>query len=244
MGLFKLLGFGNPLADLLEKELTQVIVDRYQASGKTVTEDISELPKSIRRKFKSELKQLFSAENAKVKKSLREFKSIIEKEEKDIITIVLKNSLVKNYSNEKSWEIIAVPKDLLSELTTDQLPAVLKNKMEFVDMKDATRLALAKYAVEIKFDSIMSSLKRDKEILKIEIRDYLYVGEIKNDYYYIDNNEKVMRKTMLFFSEVIGLSYKPNPKEIKNKSKTAIQAWKDHCRDRPDKREFKYAGWQ
>jgi DNA phosphorothioation-dependent restriction protein DptG len=123
-----LFGFKHPLTDILEKELTQVIVDRYKAGDKTFTGDISLLAKETRREFKEQVKQLFSAESPKVKKNWKEFKSIIEQQERKAIKTVLKNSLIKNYSEEKGWKILSIPKDLLLQLTTIQLPYIVRRK--------------------------------------------------------------------------------------------------------------------
>lgn len=244
MGILSLIGFGHPLTDLLEKELTQMVVDRYKAGDKTFTGDISSLAKDTRRGLDEQVKQLFSVEDSKVKKNWKEFKSIVEQQEREAIKIVLKNSSIKNYSEEKYWEILSIPKDLLLKLTTNQLPDLLAKKIQFADMEYATRLTLAKYAVEIKFNSILSSLKSDREILDIEYRKYVLVEEKKDDHYYIDDATIATRKAMLFFSEVDRIYSSSTSKEAKSKAKEAFEKWKQHSKQRPDNRRFKYTAWK
>lgn len=244
MGILRLFGFGHPLTDLLEKELTQMVVDRYKAGDKTFTGDLSSLAKETRRGLDEQVKQLFSVEEPKVKRNWKEFKSILEQQEREAIRMVLKNSSIKNYSEEKNWEILSIPKDLLLELTTNQLSGLLVEKIQFADMEYPTRCALAKYAVNLKFNSILSSLQNDRAIIDIEYRNYVLVEEKKDDHYYIDDATTAKRKTMLFFSEVDRIHSASTPKEKKSKTKEAIEKWNQHSKQRPDNRRFKYTDWK
>ena len=244
MKLSRLLGFGNPWTDHLEAELVQALVERYKDNDKTFTGDIKTLSKNVRDEFKSQLKQWFMAEDEKVEKNWKEFKSIIKQQESDAIKLALKRSLIKNYSKEKSSEILAIPKKLLMKLTIYELPQLLKMKIQFADMDDETRQALSKYAVEIKFDNILNLLRKDNVILDIDYGEYILVDEIENDHYYIDDETTATRNIMIFFSKVEYIYSSSSQKEIKKETKKAIKKWEQHLKNRPDDRRFIFSNWE
>jgi len=251
MGLLRIfLGFDTPITEYLETAITQAIIDRYKQGDITFTEDVknftgdvASLPKKARRELDSRIEELFSAENKKVKQNWKEFEAIIEQQIRETIKSIFAEYPLSKYSQEYSSSILAMSKNLLLDLTTARLPEFLKGKIQFADMDGITLAQLAKYATTKKFDDVLISFRKNKERIHIYYQDYLLVQEIKDDHYYINNDEQATRNTMLFFSRLDSAFSSTTQRELSNQANRAREKWLNHAQNRPDDRRFLITDW-
>ncbi len=254
MGLLKFFGLSNPLTDYLEEELSKKAVDILKNEGSNIPDNWREKKGKLKGEINSKIKQLVEDQNKKIKPNWKEFKGKVSQLISEAIVTAFKKSKLDNYSYEKSWEIIAVSKEAIRKKSLEELIFLLHDQIGIKDLSNETIIALAKYAFDIKFDQQFNSLIDKREIFHADYRDYVIVDKIKNDRYYIDEEETSQQVEMIFLSEVdkytasgFGKSEhqkeKEEQKENKKRVKTSFDRWKDFKNDRPNDRRFPKAQW-
>ncbi|NVO10770.1 MAG: hypothetical protein HXX16_12460 [Bacteroidales bacterium] len=232
MKLFKDIGLKNPIATYLKEEITKVILEHFK------TDSIKKLPKEMRQEVRLMIKQQLSKEHLKVKKNWKEFKNAIEPLERKAFKIALINSKIQDYYMEQSTDVIAIPKESIKSLISIPLQVLFEKNDTFVNMENATIVALTKYAIYMQFDKILKSFKDEKELLFIEDFIYILSGEINDDLYYINDGNSPARNSMLFFTSVEELSLDLDKKEIEEKCQEASEKWERFNKKRPEDSRF------
>jgi hypothetical protein len=254
MGLLESLGLSNPLSDYLEEELSKKIVNQYKEGENNFPDDWRELSGKLKREVHSKIKQIVEEQKDKVKANWKEFNRTISIKVKSAIVTALYNSNLENYSQELSHQIICIPKEILQQITLKELIGLLKKQIGIKDLMDETILALAKYALKIKFDEILFFLSDKREIFHIDNRDYVIVENIENDPYYLDKEDKSQIVNMIVFSEVEkykAFSINKTEKQIdgeekrenKKRIKISFAKWENHKNNRPNDRRFDTSKW-
>lgn len=186
--------FANPAVRILEERLWQKAAKRYLGEHPAATkEDTRTVIEKVKTEYRRKVDSAVEEADAKVKGKWPEFKHLMTEEVKTALATVLHMSSVEWYSIEAGQlpnpEVLAVPYELLKHITAELIPQMLRKRIDFENLNDATLEALASYAVDQKFHEVLEDALRNGEpfrvgteaahfaVLEVAKRDPHFLGE-------------------------------------------------------------------
>jgi hypothetical protein len=240
--------FPNPAVKILEEHLWEAARKRYLAEHPSGPKDSD---RTVMRKVKTEYKDTVTATlkeaDHKVRAKWGEFRHVMTADLRTALRTVLRMSEVDWYSAEIGQSpiptAIAAPYQLLKHMTAALLSRGLRKEIDFEDLDEETREALAIYAADQKFQDLLEDARRHYEPVEIgERRAHFVVAEIiKGDAYFLGEENHHSPVDMVILSSV---DASPSDERRKNR-KIAVKRWLDQDREnRRSDRRFTGDGWE
>lgn len=253
MGILNFIGIGNPLTDYLEEELSNKAVELLKKEGTNIPDNWRNTKGKLKGEISSKIKQMAREQSERVKPHWKEFKGKISQLVREAIITTFAKSKIDNYSYEMDWEIIAVSEESIRKQALDELVLLLRQQIGVADLEYDTITALAKYAFDIKYDEQLDALIDEREIFDVDYRNYVIVEKIKNDRYYINDENASKQIGMIFLSEINKYSAsaftpederkKEEIKETKKRVIASFDRWIKFKNKRPNNRRFYSNKW-
>lgn len=239
--------FGNPAVKVLEDRLWEAARKRYlQEHPADRNEDAKTIMRKTRTAYKDSVAASLKEADHKVRAKWGQFKHAMPVELKRALATVFRMSDVDWYAVEvgqlPSPNAIAVPYQLLKHMTAALLFQFLRKEIDFENLDNETREALATYAADQRFQEVLEDARRHYEPFDIGGRSAQFVVAeiIKGDPYFLDEEKHHSRIDMVILSNVSAPS-----KRDKHDRKAAAKRWFNQDRkNRRNDRRFTGDGWE
>lgn len=209
-------------------------------------ENLKELDRETQRKIRGWIEQWRLEEDRKLEPVWKEFRRTLKDQVSKALNLVFERSDQMWYAADSG--AIAVPTQLLRRETEVLLPDVLGEKIQFKDMLQETRQALAEYAVARSFDDVLHEAQKSHRHFTIGGRaaPVVVADLIPRDFYHLGAREPASRLDMAILTAFDNPMHVYSEKEKKHHQpeKDAIKRWSHAKSDRPDDRRFTGTGWE
>lgn len=239
--------FGNPAVKILEEHLWEDARNRYLREHPS-DRDID--VKTIRRRTEEAYKEAVAASlkqaEPKMKAKWRQFKHVMFEELRSSLATVFRMSEIDWYAIEVGKlpcpNAIAVPYQLLKQMTSRLLFQQLRGQIDFEDLNDESLHALSSYAVDEGFEEVLEHARRHHQGFEIgKGARYVIMETIQKDHYFLDEDEHHSAIDMLVLSRVGTPTAGPTKKD----EKEAVRRWFGQDRKlRTNQRRFCGDGWE
>jgi hypothetical protein len=242
--------FGNPILGRLEDLLWEKANKRYVDEGNNPIKDLQSLAGPVKDKFEEWVDSWKKSEKVKLDIGWKVFRQIALDKTQEALTKVFERSMIDWYAVEVGSlptfpEIVAVPYLVLWRATELEVPALLKERIEFKDMLPETLDALSSFAVDRYFDKVLENVRDEHTSFKLDNRGrWVIVDLIKNDFYHLGDQPNSRRVDMVILSTFSQGSGKDAAKRAGEK--TAEKEWAKRCKQtdgRRNDRRFSGKGW-
>lgn len=228
--------FSNPAVKILEQRLWQKAAKRYLGEHPAdATNDTPTVTERVRTAYKNTVQAAVEEADRKVRGRWAEFKHVMTEEVRSALETVLHMSSVEWYSIEAGQlpnpEIIAVPYELLKHITAELIPQMLRKRIDFENLDDATLEALVSYAVDRRFHEVLEDARRSEKLIRIGTGPaHFAVAEIiKRDAYFLGEDRHHSSIDMVL---------------LRNTDASSAESWRENLKNRPEDRRFTGDGWE
>ena len=240
--------FPNPAVKILEQRLWEAAQKRYLSDHPGDTNaDVGATMRNVRSEYKDTVAATLRDADRKVRAKWGEFKHAMTKELRSALTTVFRMSELDWYAVEigrlLSPDVIAVPYELLKQMTVSLLTQALRKGIDFENLDDQALEALAIYAAQEKFEEVLENVRHHRELLEIGSQRALFViAEIINaDPYFLDEETH----HSLIETVILGNASAGESRGHKNNAKAAVKRWFQLQREnRKNDRRFTGDGWE
>lgn len=239
--------FGNPAVKILEERLWEDARKRYLREHPS--DDNTDV-KTIRRRTEEAYREAVAASlkqaRPKVKAKWRQFKHVMFKELRSSLATVFRMSEIDWYAIEVGGlpcpNAIAVPYQLLKQMTSRLLFQQLRGQIDFEDLNDESLHALSIYAVDEGFEEVLEHARRHHQGFEIGRRSrYVIVETVQKDAYFLDDDDHHSAIDIVILSRA-GTTTCENTKKDE---KEAVRRWFGQDRKaRTNQRRFSSDGWE
>jgi hypothetical protein len=188
-------------------------------------------------------------ENVKLKPVWKEFKHTIKDQVATALDLSFRQSDQAWYAVEMGDlpsfpKVIALPLLLVRRQTELSLPEVLAQKIQFKDMLQETRQALAKYAINRSFDDELHRARKEHRHFSVGERyDPFVVAElIERDFYHLGTRQSASRVDMVILTTFRAYFSDKDMKKHRGE-RAAVDEWHGDRTNRSDARRFSGEGW-
>lgn len=239
--------FGNPAVRILEEHLWEHARKRYLREHPS---DRDDNVKTIRRRteeaYKETVAESLKQAEPKMKAKWRQFKHVMFEELRSSLATVFRMSELDWYAIEVGElphpNAIAVPYQLLRQMTSRLLFQQLRGQIDFEDLNDESLLAFSRYAVDEGFEEVLEHARRHHQGFEVgKASRYVIVETIRKDPYFLNEDKHHSVVDMLVLSRA-GTS---SSEHTKKDEKEAVRRWLGQDRKtRADQRRFCGDGWE
>jgi hypothetical protein len=239
--------FGNPAVKILEDHLWEDARRRYlQEHPSDRDTDVKIIKRRTAEAYKEKVAASLKRAEPGMKAKWRQFKHVMFEELRASLATVLRMSEIDWYAMEIGRlpcpNAIAVPYELLKQMTSRLLFQQLRGQIDFEDLNDESLQALSSYAVDEGFEEVLEHARHHHQGFEIgKSWRYVIVETIHRDRYFLDDDEHHSAISMIILSR----SGTPTSERTKKDEKEAVRRWFNQDRKtRADQRRFCGDGWE
>jgi hypothetical protein len=140
-------------------------------------------------------------------------------------------------------QVIAVPCQLLKQMTADLMPQFLRKRIDFENFDQETLEALATYAADQRFQEVLEEARRNHEPFTIGSQhgQFVIVEIIKRDAYFLGEDQHHSLVDMV----ILGSAGQDAADRDKRNHRGTLKKWfEEQRRNRRDDRRFTGDGWE